>query len=226
MGTEPQPVKSAATEARVARPVVAFDFDGTLTVRDSFIAFLRWRTSRTRYASGLARLAPALARYAADRDRERLKTAAVAEFLTGRSRAEIAAEAETFADYAWARLMRPDALACWADWRAKGATLAVVTASPELTVEPFARRLGADALLGTRLAFDEHDRVTGAFEGANCRGPEKVERLRARFGPDVRPAAAYGDTKGDREMLAIALEPGYRVFRERPQAAAGSSRLA
>ncbi|HMP61648.1 MAG TPA: HAD-IB family hydrolase, partial [Phenylobacterium sp.] len=28
--------------------------------------------------------------------------------------------------------------------------------------------------------------------------------------------AAYGDTSGDREMLKIAEETGYRVFRESP----------
>ena len=30
-------------------PIVAFDFDGTLTVRDSFTAFLKWRAGG-RYA--------------------------------------------------------------------------------------------------------------------------------------------------------------------------------
>jgi phosphatidylglycerophosphatase C len=32
----------------------------------------------------------------------------------------------------------------------------------------------------------------------------------------VRLAAAYGDTAGDREMLAIAGTAGYRVFTARP----------
>ena len=44
-------------------PIVAFDFDGTLTVRDSFTAFLKWRASRARYAVGLLRLAPAAISY-------------------------------------------------------------------------------------------------------------------------------------------------------------------
>jgi ATP-dependent Clp protease protease subunit len=48
------------------------------------------------------------------------------------------------------------------------------------------------------------------------RGQEKVNRLRAVFGPDVRLAAAYGDTAGDTEMLAIAVSPGYRVFTRKP----------
>ena len=71
-------------------------------------------------------------------------------------------------------------------------------------------------LLGTQIAFDERDRVTGAFAGENCRGAEKVNRLRAAFGPDVRLRAAYGDTSGDTEMLAIAEEPGFRAFTQRP----------
>jgi phosphatidylglycerophosphatase C len=91
-----------------------------------------------------------------------------------------------------------------------------VTASPESVVAPFARGLGCDLLLGTRLAFDGRDRLTGEFDGPNCRGEEKVRRLRAVFGPDVRLEAAYGDTSGDREMLTLADEAGYKVFKATP----------
>ena len=107
-----------------------------------------------------------------------------------------------------ASLLRPDALAAWRRWRGEGARLVIVTASPELVVAPFARGLGADAA-------DRHPpglrRATTAsparFDGPNCRGPEKVGRLRAAFGDGRALAAAYGDTSGDREMLAIADEP-------------------
>ena len=92
----------------------------------------------------------------------------------------------------------------------------IVTASPEIVVAPFARGLGADDLIGTLFAVDTDDRITGDFEGPNCRGPEKVTRLRERFGPGMRLQAAYGDTSGDTEMLAAAEEPYYRVFTERP----------
>jgi phosphatidylglycerophosphatase C len=113
-------------------------------------------------------------------------------------------------------MMRPDALEAWQDWKKRGAVMTIVTASPETLVEPFARRLGAEVLLGTRLAFDAAGRVEGAFTGENCRALEKVVRLRARFGPDVRLAAAYGDTSGDAEMLQIAEVKGYRKFTGRP----------
>lgn len=196
--------------------IVAFDFDGTLTVRDSFTGFLRKRAGRRRWALGLVRLAPATAAYARDRDRGAIKAAAVKEFLEGVSRSDLEADAETYAVRAWRKLMRPDALETWNDWGQQGAHRVIVTASPALTVAPFARRLGAEGLLGTDLTFDADDRLTGAFESPNCRGEEKVRRLRAAYGPALRLAAAYGDTSGDAEMLAIAERPGFRVFRERP----------
>jgi len=63
---------------------------------------------------------------------------------------------------------------------------------------------------------DSSGRLTGGFATPNCRGPEKVKRLRAIFGDDIRLAAAYGDTGGDREMLKLAVHAGYREFREKP----------
>lgn len=192
--------------------IVAFDFDGTLTIRDSFTQFLRWREGRRGWARGLARMTPDLAAYVADRDRGRLKAASVRVFLKGTTRGQLEADAERFAAGVWPGFMRPDALACWQDWGARGAHRVIVTASPETTVAPFARRLGAETLLGTPLVFDAGDRVTGAFAGPNCRGEEKVRRLRAAFGDGVRLAAAYGDTSGDAEMLAIADKPGFRAF--------------
>lgn len=193
--------------------IVAFDFDGTLTVRDSFTGFLRWRAGGRGWLKGLARLTPDVAAYVADRDRGRLKAASVREFLKGVPRVQLEADAEAFAGQVWPGFMRRDALACWHDWGSRGAFRVIVTASPEITVAPFARRLGAEALLGTPLVFDSGDRVTGAFAGPNCRGEEKVRRLRAAFGEDMPLAAAYGDTTGDTEMLAMADEAGFRRFK-------------
>ena len=201
------------------RPIVAFDFDGTLTIRDSFTEFLRWRAGRRGWALGLAKMTPAVASYARHRDRGRIKSASVKVFLKGASRTELEADAARFADAVWDRFMRPDALACWDDWGARGAHRVIVTASPEITVAPFAKRLGANHLLGTPLVLDADDRVTGRFASANCRAEEKVRRLTAVYGQDLRLAAAYGDTSGDTEMLAIADAPGFRVFTGRPTTA-------
>lgn len=196
--------------------MVAFDFDGTLTVRDSFTAFLRWRAGRRGYAVALAMLAPNVVGYLFHRDRGRIKAHAVRRFLFGASRDELAADARAFAEAEARRLFRPDALAAWEDWKRKGATVVIVTASPTLLVAPFADQLGADLLLGTELEFDRRGRLAGAMMGENNRGMEKVRRLRQAFGPNLHLAAAYGDSSGDTEMLHIADIKGYRVFKERP----------
>jgi phosphatidylglycerophosphatase C len=198
------------------RPIVAFDFDGTLTTHDSFTAFLAWKAGPFAYFIGLAELIPHIVAYVFHRNRGRLKAAAVARFLGGMSSEALAEAADRFAVQHAQSMFRPDAVQAWRNWRAQGCVMVIVTASPELTVQPFARGLGADFLIGTRLALDDFGRVTGKFEGANCRGLEKVRRLQAVFGEGVTLAAAYGDTSGDREMLAIADVKGYRLFKGRP----------
>lgn len=218
-GQEPRNigVGDASGESRtIHRPIVAFDFDGTLTVRDSFTAFLRWRAGPASYAAGLIALSWELTLFIATHDRGRLKAAAARRFLGRATRADIESSARRFAEDHARRLLRPDAMKAWKYWRAKGARLVIVTASPEEIVAPFARGLGADLLLGTRLAFDQDDRFTGRLDGANCRGAEKVRRLHEALGADMKLEAAYGDTDGDRAMLAIAQDAGYRVFSASP----------
>lgn len=197
-------------------PVVAFDFDGTLTVKDSYTAFLKWRTPRGAWILGGLRLVPAALSYLFHRDRGRIKAAATKVFLAGVTRERLEADARRFAGLHSRSLLRPDAVIAWKRWRKERVRLVIVTASPDVVVAPFARGLGADDIIGTPLAFDERDRVTGAFASPNCRGPEKVTRLRAAFGPDLKVRAAYGDTGGDTEMLAIAEEPYFRVFTDKP----------
>jgi phosphatidylglycerophosphatase C len=209
--SQDQPVPDEFAAPR-PNPIVAFDFDGTLTVRDSFMAFLEWRAGPRRWWIGLLRLAPASAAYLFHRDRGRIKAAAVREFLKGAPRERLEAEARTYAESHSRKLLRPDAVAAWKRWRTDHVRLVIVTASPEIIVAPFARGLGADALVGTELAFDAQGRVTGAFATPNCRGPEKVRRLKAEFGEDFELRAAYGDTRGDREMIAMAEIKGYKVF--------------
>ena len=194
------------------RSIVAFDFDGTLTIRDSYNAFLAWRSSPLRLALAALRLTPAALAYLFDPDRGRLKAAATRALLGGVSRSGIETDAARFAETFGRDFFRADAIRTWRDWGERGAIRVIVTASPELTVAPFARILGADRLIGTRLASDDQDRITGAFIGAYCRGAEKVRRLREAFGEDVRLEAAYGDSGGDTEMLALARTPGFKVF--------------
>jgi phosphatidylglycerophosphatase C len=196
--------------------LVAFDFDGTLTARDSFVAFLKWKAGAGRWTRGLIKLTPSLLGYVFHRDRGRLKGRFVREFLRGMTLDELEASAREFAKAHAQSLLRPDAVAAWRRWRANGAKIVIVTASPETIVAPFARGLGADMLIGSKLSVDANGKVRGPLEGVNCRGIEKVKRLKAVFGEDMHLTAAYGDTSGDREMLRAADEKGYRIFTSKP----------
>jgi phosphatidylglycerophosphatase C len=92
------------------------------------------------------------------------------------------------------------------DWhRGEGHELVLVSASPELYVTPIGRRLGFDTVLATRLEVGADGRLTGRLLGPNCRGPEKVVRLREWRGEGMALAYAYGDSAGDREMLDLAV---------------------
>ena len=104
-------------------------------------------------------MTPAAVAFAVDRDRSRAKAAAVRKFLGGMTPDEIDAEAEAYAAAEGPRLLRPDALRCWRRWQDLGARLVIVTASPEIIVGPFARQLGADLLIGTRLKYGADGRV-------------------------------------------------------------------
>jgi phosphatidylglycerophosphatase C len=87
----------------------------------------------------------------------------------------------------------------------------IVSASYEQYVRVVGDHLGVDAVIATRLEV-ESERCTGRLLGANCRGPEKLVRLRgwlASQGLDLDDVTlwAYGDSTGDRELLAAADHP-------------------
>ena len=149
----------------------------------------------------------------ADRRRDVAKEAFVARLLAGRDLASVASVAEAFAAGVVASGLRPDTRRRLEWHRAEGHEVVIISASPELYVAPLGRLLGADSVLATRLEVDAGGRLTGHFAGSNCRGEQKVLRLREYLGlgdgaepgaADALTLFAYGDSRGDRELLAMA----------------------
>jgi phosphatidylglycerophosphatase C len=188
--------------------VAAFDFDGTLTDGGSVLPYLVALTDRGRVAAALTRLAPRLAGAAlaggrtADEAKERL----FEQVLAGVAADRAAAVGDEFAEEHLRRRGRRDARARL-DWhRARGDRIVLVSASPDLYVEPAGRLLGADATIATRLEVVD-DVLTGRYDGANCRGEEKVRRFRQwTTSLDQSPGRvwAYGNSRGDLRLLAAA----------------------
>ena len=89
-----------------------------------------------------------------------------------------------------------------------------MSASLDVYLADVADALGIAHLLCTSLETDDLERCTGRMRGANCRGPEKAARLQALFADDDVELWAYGNSRGDDEMLALAQHPA-RVRRGR-----------
>ena len=192
--------------ATAGRPLAAFDLDGTITRRDTLMPFLLRAVGRDRaYRALLASFLPLAGAVAlGGGHRDRAKAAVLQRALAGVPRSPLAETAESYAEYVVGSGLRPDVRSRVDFHRREGHELVLVSASPELYVAPIGQRLGFDAVLATRLEVDGDDRLTGRLLGANCRGPEKVLRLREWRGGSLELAFAYGDSAGDREMLALA----------------------
>lgn len=201
--------------------LAAFDVDGTLTRRDTLLPFLQRVCGTQRLARALARHGLALSAMAAGRvDRDTVKDSLLVHLLAGSGAEEVRATGVAYARFlAEGDRLRPDTLARLRQHQAAGHRVVLVSASPEVYLGPLGRHLEVDAVLGSALQEGPDGRLTGRLAGRNCRGPEKVARLDAWLdgeGPADRPYLyAYGDSAGDRELLARA-DVGILVRPRRP----------
>lgn len=189
------------------RPAVAaFDFDGTLTERDTLVPFLRRACGNRRVVGAAAR---AVGRA---RSRDRLKLALLASLFQGWPADRLDGLGEAYAGELRARL-RPAMLDRLHWHQAQGHAVVIVSASLGAYVRPLAATLAVDDVLAVELVASVDGVLTGAVVGgSNTRGPEKVDRLRTwlgeRFGPGTAVELwAYGDSDGDTELLRVADHP-------------------
>ncbi len=194
------------------RGVVAlFDFDGTITYRDSLLPFLWQLFGPLRLAGYAMVMAPLLLGYLLriipnGIAKERL----LGRMLGGMAMSRLQAEAERFAADTLPSLVRPESAERIAWHQAQGHRVIIVSASLELYLKPWATALGITDVLATRLA-EEQGRAAAAFEGVNCFGEEKAQRIRDYLGDvDALELYGYGDSNGDTQMLAMVEHAYYR----------------
>lgn len=200
---------STLTE-RIGEPtrtgVAAFDFDGTLVPGDSAHIFLTLLLGRRRLGAALAVAAPAMGYGYVRGGRDRAKAALFSRALPGVEAARVDALGRTFGRQLAGRV-RADLTARLGWHRDRGHRLVLVSASLANYLEPFAAEVGIDDVIATRLEVGGDGRLTGQLAGPNVRGAEKATRLRALLGSEPVELWAYGDSRGDREMLAMADHP-------------------
>jgi phosphatidylglycerophosphatase C len=188
------------------RGVAAFDFDGTLVKGDSFPRFLAHLLGRWRFALLLVMAFPAMLSSYRLSGRDGAKSALLSRTLAGLSVDAARAAADEFARTLAARI-RPVMAEVMAWHERQGHRRILVSASLALYLEPFGHLKGFDEVIATRLEVGCDGRLTGRMDGPNVRAEQKAIRLAAALSCDQVEIWAYGDSVGDREMLAMADHP-------------------
>ena len=204
------------------RRIAAFDFDGTLTRRDTLGGFLVHVGGRPAVATALLAESTGLAQgLRNDAKRDAAKERVLGRILRGRDEAALVAAGVEYAAVL-PRRFRPDIAERVAWHHALGHELVIVSASLVYYLRPVAESLGFDHVIGVEMEVDGTGRLTGALTSQNVRAAEKERRLRAWIAdtdsldtgqPDPsRPVTghelwAYGNSSGDDELLAMSDHP-------------------
>ena len=196
--------------------IAAFDFDGTLTRKDTFWAFLRHTCHPLRIAWNLFLFLPTMCLYwVGGMDNGRAKQRLFARFYKKWTLEAFDGYCRSFSGVVDG-LVRSDVYQKMKRHQAEGHQVIIVSASIENWILPWAEKEGVVAVLATRIESDSNGILTGRFASLNCYGREKVRRILDRFPErDSYTLVAYGDSKGDREMLEYAgvegrLRLGYK----------------
>jgi len=204
----------SATVSSSRQVVAAFDFDGTLTWRDTLLPFLRRLLGLPTLLWVLFVCSPWLAGYVLRLvSNHRAKAVLLQAGLAGRPVAEVARCAQDFVAQDLPGQWRPWGLRQLVQHQQAGHRCVIVTASTSLYMHLVAASLGVDAVLCTEMETAD-GRYTGRMSTANCHGEEKARRLQAWLAAGSGTASpelhAYGDTPGDLPMLRLAQRAWYR----------------
>lgn len=189
-----------------------FDFDGTITYRDSFRHFLQYAVKKSVYLRGLILLSPVLIAYRLGFVPNHVaKQRVFAHFFGGWTIEGFSTLAEKYSSSEVGKIVRPEALEKIVWHQRQQHKVVVVSASIKCWLSHWCEAQGVD-LVSTEV--EEKNRIlTGRFRTPNCHGSEKVKRLKERLDfSEVDYIYAYGNSSGDKEILELANEKFYRYF--------------
>lgn len=192
--------------------LAVFDFDGTLTSKDSFLAFIRYYKGVVPFYTGMLQLLPWLLAYKLKLyPNWKAKEKVLSHFFAHTAEDAFREKGRRFARELIPRMLRPKAKQALRRHQQEGDRIIVVSASAEPWLQAWCAAEGIE-LLATSLECRE-GKITGKLKGRNCYGPEKVERLKKHLPlENFEEIHVYGDSAGDRELLKLATHPNYRVF--------------
>lgn len=193
------------------RKLYFFDFDGTLTYKDTMFLFLKFYNPSKFITEFIKHIPLFILLKLKLADTEKVKKSFIASILKGERKEKIEEKAQQFFDENYPQIIRENALDFIHNMDRQKTESFIVSASLDIWVQPFAKKFGM-TLLSTEGEY-QNGIFTGNFVGANCNGDEKVARIRKAIeGKRFDKTIAFGDTSGDKPMLKWANESHFKFF--------------
>ena len=193
--------------------IIAFDFDGTITNKDSFIEFIKFSKGKFQFCAGFLFFSPVLVamklRLIAN---WKVKQLVISYFFKGVSLQQFNEWCEQFCTKIETTI-RPKFAETLEKYKQNNCEICIISASVENWLLPWAEKIGISTVLATQLEVNKNQVITGRLRGKNCYGQEKVNRLLEAFPErETYYLIAYGDSSGDKELPAFADESYYRAL--------------
>ena len=193
------------------RKLYCFDFDGTLTYKDTMFLYLKFYNPSKFRIQFIKHIPLFILLKLKLLDAEKVKKSFISSILKGQTKAKIENKSQQFFDQYYPDIFRENALEFIKNIDYSQTNCYIVSASLDIWVKPFAENFKMN-LLATQAAF-ENDIFTGHFVGNNCNGTEKVNRIKKEISDKkYDKIIAFGDTSGDQQMLDWADEGQFKFF--------------
>jgi HAD superfamily hydrolase (TIGR01490 family) len=197
----------------MGKKIAFFDFDGTITTKDTLLELIRFNKGAFHLYLGFLLNSPFVLGYKLKLlSNQAAKERILRYFFGGQSLQAFNAICDTFAKEQLPSFLWGKALQEIEKLKAAGVEITIVSASPENWIRQWAETMEVQ-LIATRLKVKE-GKLTGRIHEKNCYGDEKARRIRevSDLG-SYDEIYAYGDTRGDLPMLRLANFPFYKPFR-------------
>jgi phosphatidylglycerophosphatase C len=196
----------------VKKGIAFFDFDGTITTKDTLLEFIRFTRGSLRFCIGFLWNSPYLVAYKIKLiSNQRAKEKILEFFFKNTPAGVFQKQCELFAGRVLPKLIRPKALEQIEELKKAGCVVVIVSASPENWIKNWSDQNQVE-LIASQLEITD-GKLTGKIAGKNCHGPEKVRRIMEKYAmEDYDEIYAYGDTSGDLPMLELATRQFYKPF--------------
>lgn len=192
--------------------VAAFDFDGTITYHDTLFPFLKHIEGTVPAVRKLFSQLPFLLAYSFGiMTRQKTKEKILNKFLKGRHLDDLRSNGRQFARGPLKNLIRPESMERFQWHLSEGHRCILISAALEIYLRPWAEEVGFHDVIASHLETNTHGFVSGKLNGLNCWGSEKTRRLTELLGNKENYLLfAYGDSRGDKELLDLADFSYYR----------------